>query len=151
MKPNRSTEGRWPFGKRCPEPLEVATVLSNLARLCLDQEKYDEVELLSKRALAISQSLAPKHPEVAHSLNNLADVHAIQGRYAQAEPLYRQALTILEEAFGPEHPEVAYALNHLAKLSLARPAMPKLRPCIAGPSPSSREPQGNRILLLPVV
>lgn len=90
--------------------------MSNLARLCLDLEKYDEVEELSKRALAISQSLAPSHPGVANSLNNLADVHAIQGRCAQAEPLYRQALTILEEAFGPEHPAVANILRNLADL-----------------------------------
>ena len=87
-------------------------------RLCLDQEKYDEVEPLSKRALAISQGLAPKHPEVANSLNNLADLYTIQGHYAQAEPLYRQALAILEENFGPEDSEVAYGLSHLAKLSV---------------------------------
>ncbi len=94
--------------EKLPERLQVAAVLSNLARLCLDLEKYDEVEQLSKRALSISQGLAPRHPEVANSLNNLADVHVVKGRSAQAEPLYRQALTILEEAFGPEHPEVAY-------------------------------------------
>jgi tetratricopeptide (TPR) repeat protein len=102
--------------ERLSERLEGATLLNNLARLCLDLEKYDEVEQFSKRALTISEGVSPQHPEVARSLNNLADIHAIQGHYAQAEPLYRQALTILEEAFGPEHPEVAYALSHLGNL-----------------------------------
>ena len=105
--------------EKLPERMELATLLSNLARLCLDQEKYDEVVALSKRALGISQSIAPNHPEVANSLNNLADVHAIQGRYAEAEPLYRQALTILENSFGKEHPEVAYGLSHLAKSAVS--------------------------------
>ena len=102
--------------EKLPERIELATLLSNLARLCLDQEKYDEVVALSKRALGISQSIAPSHPEVANALNNLADVHAIQGRHGEAEPLYRQALAILENSFGKEHPETAYGLSHLAKL-----------------------------------
>ena len=98
------------------EPLEVATLLNNLTRLCLDQERYEEVEFPAKRALAILQSLGPNNPAVANSLNNLADLHAIRRRYSEAEPLYRQASTILEKAVGPEHPEVAYGLNHLGKL-----------------------------------
>jgi tetratricopeptide (TPR) repeat protein len=102
--------------EKLPERVEIVTLLNNLARLCLDLGKYDEVELLSKRALEVSQAFAPKHLEVANGLNNWADVHAIQGRYAQAEHLYRQALTILEDAFAPEHREVAYTLSHLAKL-----------------------------------
>jgi tetratricopeptide (TPR) repeat protein len=104
------------IGEKVSERLEVATLLSNLARLYFDLQKHDEVERLSKRALEISQPFAPKHPEVANSLANLADVQVIQGRYARAEPLYRQALTILEEAFGTEHIEVAYNLGHLARL-----------------------------------
>src|SRR6185436_10130516 len=78
--------------KKLPERIELATLLSNLARLCLDQEKYDEVELLSKRALGISQAIAAAHPEVANALNNLADLHVIQGRYEEAETPYREAL-----------------------------------------------------------
>ena len=112
----RRALGIW---EKFPDCLEQATALSNLARLCLDRGNYAEVESLSTRALAISQSLAPKHPEVAHSLNNLADVHTLQGRYAAAELLYRQALSILEDSLGPDHPEVAYGLNHLAQALLS--------------------------------
>ncbi len=53
--------------EKLPERIELATLLSNLARLCLDQEKYAEVEALSKRALGISRSIAPNHPEVANA------------------------------------------------------------------------------------
>jgi tetratricopeptide (TPR) repeat protein len=110
----RRALGVW---EKFPDCLEEATALSNLARLCLERGNYAEVESLSARALAISQSLAPKHPEVAHSLNNLADVHTLRRRYAAAESLYRQALSILEDSLGPDHPEVAYGLNHLARVS----------------------------------
>ncbi len=103
--------------EKFPDRLELATALSNLARLCLDQQKYGEVEQLSERALNISESLSPQNPEVANSLNNLADVHALHGRYAAAEPLYRRALKILENSFGPDHFEVAYGLTRLGKLA----------------------------------
>jgi len=133
------------------ERLEVASVLSNLVRLCLDQEKYVEVEPLSKRALAIAQGLAPKHPEVANSLNNLADLYTIQGHYAQAEPLYRQALAILEENFGPEDSEVAYGLSHLAKLSVIQARYAEAEASIAERLRSSRKTQGKKDLPLPAV
>src|SRR5262245_22398837 len=104
------------IAEKASQGLEVATIVNNLARLCVDLQKPDEVQQLSKRALEILQPIAPKHPEVANSLTSLADVHLIQGRYAEAEPRYLQALTILEEAFGSEHIEVTYTLSHLATL-----------------------------------
>src|SRR5262245_47755142 len=101
----RKALGIW---ENFPDRLELATALSNLARLCLDRENYSEVERLSTRALAISESLAPTGPEVASTLINLANVHTIRGRYETAEPLYHRALVILENSLEPDHPQVAY-------------------------------------------
>jgi tetratricopeptide (TPR) repeat protein len=132
VKPNSLYRRALAIWEKLPERMELASTLNNLARLCLDQEKYDEVVALSKRALGISESDAPNGPQVANSLNNLADVQAIEGRHAEAEPLYGQALTILEHSFGPQHPEVAYGLSHLAKLRFLQ-AHARLGQCNAEP------------------
>jgi len=52
--------------EKLPDRIELATLLSNLARLCLDQERYDEVVVLSRRSLGISQAIESNHPEVAN-------------------------------------------------------------------------------------
>jgi tetratricopeptide (TPR) repeat protein len=79
--------------------------------------KYDEAELLYRRALAIREKvLGPDHPDVAASLNNLATLLDKQGKYDEAEPLYRRALAIRKKVLGPDHPDVAASLNNLAAL-----------------------------------
>ncbi|MBV8269757.1 MAG: tetratricopeptide repeat protein [Planctomycetaceae bacterium] len=69
-------------------------ILSDLAGLLRDQGRYEEAELLYRRALGI-----------VYTLNNLAGLLRTQGRYEEAEPLYRRALAIYETTLGPEHPQ----------------------------------------------
>ena len=102
------------FGYSSPD---VATSLNNLAALYNDQGRYEAVEPLYRRALAIREKVfGPDHPDVALSLNNLAELYHNQGRYEAAEPLHRRALAIWEKALGPDHPDVATSLNNLAGL-----------------------------------
>jgi tetratricopeptide (TPR) repeat protein len=70
-----------------------------------DQGRYDEAELLMKRALAIAESghVAPD-PDVGTSFNNLALLYQQQGRFAEAEQLYKRALAIDEMVLGGAGP-----------------------------------------------
>ena len=100
-----------------PDHPDVASSVTNLARLYVDLGRYADAEPLLKRALAIwEKALGSDHPDVALSLNNLAVLYSNQGRYVDAELLYKQALTIREKALGADHPQVAESLNNLAVL-----------------------------------
>lgn len=64
------------LGKSHPD---VAKQLNNLALLCLNQAKYDEVEYYYKRALEIFESkLGADDPSVARTKNNLVGTRWIQ-------------------------------------------------------------------------
>ena len=96
---------------------EAGRLLNETAYYLNQRARYEEVEPLSQRALAIAEkALGPEHPHVATSLNNLALLYRDQGRYEAAEPLYQRALAIDEKALGPEHPSVGDSLNNLAGL-----------------------------------
>jgi tetratricopeptide (TPR) repeat protein len=96
---------------------DVATSLSNLARLYAELGRYAEAEPLYQRSLKIRETkLGPDHPDVAISLDNLAFLYYKQGRYAEAEPLNQRSLKILETKLGPDHPDVGTSLHGLAGL-----------------------------------
>ncbi|KAJ1351863.1 Kinesin light chain 2 [Parelaphostrongylus tenuis] len=59
---------------------DVAKQLNNLALLCQNQGKYEEVEQYYKRALEIYESkLGPDDPNVAKTKNNLSSAYLKQG------------------------------------------------------------------------
>jgi tetratricopeptide (TPR) repeat protein len=96
---------------------EAGNLLSQTGDYLCDRARYEQAELLYKRALAIQEkALGPEHPNVATSLNNLARLNDEQGRYEQAELLYKRALAIQEKVLGPEHSDVATSCNNLAGL-----------------------------------
>ncbi|CAG6008167.1 unnamed protein product [Menidia menidia] len=100
---------------------DVAKQLNNLALLCQNQGKYQEVEEYYERALHIYQSkLGPDDANVAKTKNNLvrggpqgppgpdhkpvpsrkekrASCYLKQGKYRQAEALYKEILTRAHE------------------------------------------------------
>ncbi|KAF7659429.1 hypothetical protein LDENG_00298090 [Lucifuga dentata] len=77
---------------------DVAKQLNNLALLCQNQGKYQEVEWHYERALHIYQSkLGPDDANVAKTKNNLASCYLKQGKYRQAEALYKEILTRAHE------------------------------------------------------
>jgi tetratricopeptide (TPR) repeat protein len=74
---------------------KVTMFLNNMAEIYESQGKYDEAELLYRRALIIDEkALGPCHPSIAGSLDNLAMLHHCQSKYEEAEKLYRRALSI---------------------------------------------------------
>lgn len=96
---------------------ELVAILSSLAKVYIDQCRYEEAEPLLKRALTIGGA-SPS--DVAEALNNLAVVCREQVRYEEAEALYRRALAILQDTLGDDHPEVARSLNNLAGIYIDR-------------------------------
>ncbi|UYV77507.1 KLC4 [Cordylochernes scorpioides] len=77
---------------------DVAKQLNNLALLCQNQGKYEEVECYYQRALEIyERTLGPDDPNVAKTKNNLASAYLKQGKYKEAEILYKQVLTRAHE------------------------------------------------------
>ena len=95
----------------------MAQGLQNLAEVYRFQGRYDLIEPLYKRALAISTKvLGSEHRDVASSLESLALLYHIQGKYAEAERLYRQALAIREKALRTEPSDKLHTLNCLGEL-----------------------------------
>jgi len=98
-----------------PDNPAVATLASNVARMCDQALRRAEAEALYARALAIREkALGPDHLEVASALNNLAGVYRDEGKSAEALPLFARALAIREKALGADNLEVAASLNNLA-------------------------------------
>lgn len=105
---------------------DVAKQLNNLALLCQNQGKYDEVEYYYRRALEIYESkLGADDPNVAKTKNNLVELSGLepatvlksnavepltflllsfqatcylkQGKFKDAETLYKEILTRAHE------------------------------------------------------
>ncbi|KAG7250031.1 hypothetical protein CRUP_017668, partial [Coryphaenoides rupestris] len=77
---------------------DVAKQLNNLALLCQNQGKYQEVEYYYRRALEIYESkLGADDPNVAKTMNNLATCYLKQGKFKDAEALYKEILTRAHE------------------------------------------------------
>ncbi len=64
-----------------------STALHSLAKVAMDQQRYEEAKTWLKEALELD-------PEYVMALNNLAVCLIYQGQYEQAEPLLRKALEI---------------------------------------------------------
>ena len=72
--------------------------MNNLALLCQNQGKYDEVEYYYKRAIDIyTKTLGIDDPNVAKTKNNLASAYLKQQKYKEAEQIYKDVLTRAQE------------------------------------------------------
>jgi tetratricopeptide (TPR) repeat protein len=104
-----------------PESIQLATSLSDLARLKYRQRDLAQAEALFRQSLAVRErATSPDDLSLVPTLNSLAALHYARGDYAHAEPLYRRALHINEKHLGAKHPDVAVTLNHLARLYFRR-------------------------------
>ena len=90
------------FGTDHPD---VATRITNLARLYHDLGRDTEAEALFQRALAIrEQALGPSALAVASSLRFLAQHYRDHGNDAEAEPLLNRAVAIVKQSLAPTSP-----------------------------------------------
>lgn len=99
------------------DSLDVATVVSFLARAHGLEGRYDAARAGHERALKIREAVAgPRSTDVALSLGALGGVAQEQGRYAEAFDLCHRALAIYEAELGEEDSNVAACVNNLAEL-----------------------------------
>jgi tetratricopeptide (TPR) repeat protein len=127
---------RWVEESFGPDHPWVAVNLFCLAGLLFTLPRYEEAELLYRRALAIYEAAyGSDDPWVAATLNHLGWLLFTLSRYEEAELLYRRALAINEGAYGLDHHEVAQTLNKLAimlkTLSRSEEAEPLYRRALA--------------------
>ena len=89
---------------------------SNLGSIYF-QEKHSYAQAINafKKALAISEEVAPSGSSTAHCLVGLADVYRAEEKYDEAEPLYKRAIAIEEKDKGPSY---AHTLDGYAALLL---------------------------------
>jgi tetratricopeptide (TPR) repeat protein len=92
------------------------TSMSNLAAALLDQEKYDEAEVLIRRVVKGRQQLGEEHPDRLTALDILARVLGAQHKFEEAEVNSRQALEGRTKRLGEHHPDTLTSLNNLAAL-----------------------------------
>ena len=98
----------------------VATCISNLARLYHAQGRYEDALPLYQRALKITEkALGREHRSVAIRLSDLASFYHSRGQYSRALFFYVRALRISEKTFGPDHSNVASLLNNQGMLCTA--------------------------------
>ena len=78
------------FGMDHPD---VGKQLTNLALLCLNQGKYDQVEEYYQRAIDIyTKAYGKNDPNVLKTKNNLASAYLREGKYQLAVQLYQEVL-----------------------------------------------------------
>lgn len=91
----------------------TALVLSALATVAYEQEKYGEAEKYARDAYEVRlKVLGDKHPHVAIAANNLAEVLQKQGKDAEAEKMFEKSINIYKRA--DDQPGVLDVLNNLA-------------------------------------
>ncbi|KAJ3282803.1 Kinesin light chain 3, partial [Borealophlyctis nickersoniae] len=99
------------------DEVEPARWLSSLARLFMDQGRYEEAEPLFVGCLERSRRvLGEDDPATLSSISNLAVLYKKQGKYKKAEPLYVDCLERRTRVLGEDHPETLLSINNLAAL-----------------------------------
>jgi tetratricopeptide (TPR) repeat protein len=102
------------FGPKDPR---LGVTLNNLAHAHQVARRYDEAEVLYRRAIEIAaEEHGHEHPDAAVCLANLAGCYQAQRRYVEAEPLFRKAIGILGKTLGEEHQSMATLLENYASL-----------------------------------
>ena len=92
---------------------EVATRLSDLAVLLMNQQRQAEADTLLSTALDIWHSAQVPFDSLALAtgLHNSAGLLRRQGQFEAAGERYREALEIYRRIHGAEHPDIARTLN----------------------------------------
>ncbi|GMT49574.1 MAG: hypothetical protein IEMM0008_1113 [bacterium] len=96
---------------------DVIKVLNLLAGIYLDQEMYQQTELLLKKALSLAEKeTGEQSVDTAEALNNLGDLYENMEQATLAEEFFVRALSLYERHYGTEHEEIAVCYDHLGWL-----------------------------------
>ncbi|MEL6470173.1 MAG: tetratricopeptide repeat protein [Cyanobacteria bacterium J06623_4] len=117
---------------------DFAIVLSDLAGLYCEQERYGEAEALLKQALHIQRQAADS-TEKGDSAYRLATIYCKQNRYSEADPLFQTALTIFRKQLGAEHSRTQAVYADLMKMVVTAIEIGKFSELNAGVPPIDLE------------
>jgi tetratricopeptide (TPR) repeat protein len=93
----------------------------NLAGALHKQRKYDEAEIMHRRALEGREKvLGLGHRYTLLSLIMAGTVLYDNRKYDEAEVMYRRAVTEAARALGPDHPLTLIHFRHLSMFLFAR-------------------------------
>jgi len=107
----------WGKGER--ESVAIATPLLELGAIAFDQGDFDQAESLWRKAVTITQQLAPRSLEATLAYGNLAVLAQQKGNLAEAEELYRRAIAD-EERYLPGSAYLPQQLTNLGTLARER-------------------------------
>ena len=95
---------------------DYANFLLKLGRAHQHSGRYDEAEMLYRKALDIYKAtLGEHHPGYATTMLDLSDCLALRGKRIEAEAGYEQSVSVYMDTLGPEHINLAQALHHQAR------------------------------------
>ncbi|MEM1177153.1 MAG: serine/threonine-protein kinase [Acidobacteriota bacterium] len=93
----------------------LSASLNNLGVLLWSLKKFDEAELILRRAADEAEArLGADHPRVADLLGNLSLILYEDRRFEESLKLHRRVLAIRRRALGPRHPDTATAMENFA-------------------------------------
>jgi tetratricopeptide (TPR) repeat protein/tRNA A-37 threonylcarbamoyl transferase component Bud32 len=96
---------------------DTLSILSYLARVLEDGQRYAEAEAAYRRAVELSaRCYGPGNVRVAVAQAALANLLSRLGREAEARPLLESAIAVERAALGPHHLQLAATLIHYGQL-----------------------------------
>ncbi|HIJ43006.1 MAG TPA: tetratricopeptide repeat protein, partial [Rhodospirillaceae bacterium] len=87
-----------------------------LASIYYKQDRFDEAEHFSKKALAIEEKVFLYLHKVHMTIYYIGNLYWRQGRYTEAEPLFNKSLEIQEKTGGSFSSWLASSFSYVAKL-----------------------------------
>jgi len=89
----------------------------SLSQLHIEQERYDEAEVLLQEALSIArEKMGPEQRSTLNLMNAYAVLHTKKGQYDQAEKLFNEVLKGRQQELGDDHPKTLESLKSLIDL-----------------------------------
>ena len=94
-----------------------ASLLNRAACFMHVQGKFEEAEVMGKRALAgYEKALEPDHPDTLRVVQNLGSLYHGRGKVEEAEVMWKRALAGYEKALEPDHPDTLLVVQNLGSL-----------------------------------
>jgi Tfp pilus assembly protein PilF len=96
-----------------PDHPDTLASVNNLGVVLERHGKYEEAELMFRKAIEGHEQVLPDHPDIFIIVSNLGIAIQLQGRYEEAESMHRRALAAREKLLLPEHPATLPSINDL--------------------------------------
>ncbi len=124
---------------------EYALVLTDLASLYYDLEKFESCESLLIKSLNIQKDiLGIKNTDYAGTLNSLATFYFKRGNFVRSEELFKELISLQKELTGEKSAEFSKVQSSLANLYLTTENYPKAKEFYIDICKTQKEIPGNK-------